>query len=183
MGLWGAGAAGADAKPKYLTDAEKRDCTGTTAGWTVSAGGNSRAGADREVLVAIRNLSGATKLAEANISNVSLVTTAIGAAAGADFSVIATWNENVSVSGTPQMALTNNTDAGRSAVLDYASGTGTNRLTFTATIAGGALNEADVLQVGADSISLNGGGVVDTSGGAVSLLTHGAVATTVTVGA
>ena len=183
MGLWGAGAAGADAKPKYLTDAEKLNCTGTTAGWTVPAAGNSRAGADREVLVAIRGLSGATKLAEANISRVSLVTTTIGAAAGADFSVIATFNEGVTVTGTPQMALTNNTAAGRSATLDYASGTGTNRLTFTATIAGGALNEDDVLQVGADSISLNGGGIVDTSGGAVSLLTHGAVATTVTVGA
>jgi hypothetical protein len=183
MSSWGAGAAGADAKPKYLTDAEKLNCTGTTAGWTVPAGGNSRASAKREVLVAIRGLSGATKLAEANISRVSLVTTTIGAAAGAPFSVIATYNESVTVTGTPQMALTNNTAAGRSAVLDYASGTGTNRLTFTATIAGGALTEADVLQVAADSITLNGGTVVDTSGGAASLLTHSALATTVTVGA
>ncbi|SVA98264.1 uncharacterized protein METZ01_LOCUS151118, partial [marine metagenome] len=85
MGLWGAGAAGADAKPKYLTDAEKLNCTGTMAGWTVPAGGNSRAGAAREVLVAIRGLSGATKLAEANISNLSVSTTAIGAGAGGPF--------------------------------------------------------------------------------------------------
>ena len=183
MGLWGAGAAGADAKPKYLTDAEKRDCTGTTAGWTVPAGGNSRAGADREVLVAIRGLSSTAKLAEANISNVSLVTTTIGAALGADFSVIATYNESVTVTGTPQMALTNNTDAGRSAVLDYASGTGTNRLTFTGTIDADDLTESDVLQVAADSITLNGGTIVDTSGGVASLLTHSALATTVTVGA
>ena len=183
MGLWGAGAAGADAKPKYLTDAEKLNCTGTMAGWTVPAGGNSRAGAAREVLVAIRGLSGATKLAEANISNLSVSTTAIGAGAGGPFSAIVTFNESVTVTGVPQLLVTNNTAAGRNATLDYASGTGTNRLTFTSTIAGGALDEADELQVQADSVSLNGGGIVDTVGGAVALRTHGANATVITVGA
>ena len=183
MGLWGAGAAGADAKPKYLTDAEKLNCTGTMAGWTVPAGGNGRTAADREVLVAIRGLSGATKLAEANISRISLSQSAIGAGAGGPFSVIATFNESVTVTGTPQLLVTNNTAAGRNVTLDYATGTATNRLTFTATIAGGALNEADEIQVLADSVSLNGGGIVDTVGGAVSLLTHGVLATVITVGA
>lgn len=183
MGLWGAGAVGADAKPKYLTDAEKLNCIGTPGGWSVPAGGNSRVGADREVLVAISGLSGATKLAEANISRISLSTSAIGAAAGGEFSVIATYNENVTVTGIPQLLVTNITEGVRNATLSYASGTGTNRLTFTATIAGGFLTEADVLQVVADSITLNGGTVVDTSGGATSLLTHSSLATTVTVGA
>ena len=183
MSSWGAGAVGADAKPKYLTAAEKLDCTGTLAGWTVPAGGNGNAAADREVLVAIRGLSGATKLAEANISSVNLSTTSLGAAAGGAFTVIVTFNENVTVTGTPQLLVTNNTDAARNATLNYASGSTGNRLTFTSTIAGGAMVAADVLQVGADSVSLNGGSVVDTVGAAVALITHGAVATTVVVAA
>jgi len=185
MGLWGAGAAGADAKPKYLTDAEKLNCTGTMAGWTVPAGGNGRTAADREVLVAIRGLSGATKLAEANISRISLSTTTIGAGAGGPFTVIATFNESVTVAGEsqPQLLVTNNTAAGRNVTLVYASGSGSNRLHFTATVEGGALNESDAIQVQADSISLNGATIVDTVGGANALLTHGANATVITVGA
>ena len=181
MGLWGAGAAGADAKPKYLTDAEKRNCTATPSGWTVPAGGNGRAGAVREVLVAISGLSGATKMAEANISNVSLVTNTIGAAAGADVNIIVTFNENVTVTGTPHVELTNTTAPIRSTNIVYASGTGTNRLTFTSTVAGGALNENDV--VGVTLMRLDGGTIVDTSGGATALITFDPIAKQITVGA
>ena len=181
MGLWGAGAAGADAKPKYLTDTDKRNCTATPSGWTVPAGGNARAGADREVLVAIRGLSGATKMAEANISNVSLLTNTIGAAAGGDVNIIVTFNENVTVTGTPHVELTNVTEPSRSTNIVYASGSGTNRLNFTSTVAGGALTEADV--VGVILMRLDGGTIVDTSGGATALITFDPIAKQITVGA
>ena len=54
MSSWGATTTD-EAKPKYLTDVEKRDVYATTAGWTAAAGGNPDGA--REVLVAIRNLS------------------------------------------------------------------------------------------------------------------------------
>lgn len=180
MGSWGASTAD-ESKPKYLTDAEKRDCYATDAGWTVPAGGNARAGADREVLVAISGLSGATKLVEASVSSARLLTTTLGAAAGGDFSAEIIWNERVTVTGTPQVTITNT--PGTDVVLDYASGTGTNRLTFTATVAGGATAENDVLTLGASSVSLNGGAINDTGSGNAAVRTHGAGTGSVTVGA
>ena len=75
MSSWGTSPDAVDNKPKFLTDAEKRDAYATNAGWTVPAGGQGRAGADREVLVAIRGLAGAsatTGVKEATITDVCI---------------------------------------------------------------------------------------------------------------
>ena len=181
MSLWGAGAAGSDAKPKYLTDTDKRNCTATPSGWTVPAGGNGRAGADREVLVAIRDLSGATKMAEANISHVELVTSDISAGTDTDVSIIVTFNESVAVIGTPHVELTNTTEVARSTNIVYASGTGTNRLTFTSTVAAATLQENDV--VGVILMRLDGGEINDTVGSAPAQIAFSAIAKQITVGA
>jgi len=180
MSSWGASTSN-ESKPRFLTDAEKRDCYANNTGWTVPAGGNGNASADRETLVAIGDLAGATKLAEATISNVTLVTDSIGAAAGGEVSIIVTFNESVTVTGTPHVELTNTTAPARSANIVYASGTGSNRLTFTSTVAGGALNENDV--VGVALMRLDGGTIVDTIGGANALITFDPIAKQITVGA
>ena len=191
MASWGATTAD-ESKPKYLTDVEKRDCFADNTGWTYPAGGNNNPAAQRETLVAIGGLSGGTSttaaLAHATISSTRFITTALGAAAGGAFSAEVIYNEAVDVvttGGTPTMTVTNETDAARNVVLNYASGTGTNRLTFTATVAGNATNENDVLAVQANSVALNSGTIKDKGTNVDSELTHAAQAATtkISVGA
>jgi len=180
MSSWGASTTD-ESKPKFLTDEEKRDVYATDQGWVKrTTGTGDRAGrVHEEILVAIGELS--ETLAEANISNVSLLTNTIGAAAGGDVNIIVTFNENVTVTGTPHVELTNVTEPSRSTNIVYASGSGTNRLNFTSTVAGGALNENDV--VGVILMRLDGGTIVDTSGGATALITFDPIAKQITVAA
>ena len=184
MSSWGASAA-SDAKPKYLTVAEKRDVYATEKGWTAAAGGNDNALADREVLVAIGDLGGATatdKLDAANISSVNFQSSSFSKASGGTISVTVNFNETVTVSGTPTVELTNDTPA-RNLTLSYASGSTTNRLTFSLAIAAAnaATNVADALTIGVNAMSLAGGTVTNTVGGGNALITNAAGTETLTV--
>ena len=165
MSSWGATTTD-EAKPKYLTDVEKRDVYATTAGWTAAAGGNPDGA--REVLVAIRNLSGGTantaKLAAATVSSVNWNIDTFDKSAGGTLSITVNYNEAVDVvttGGTPTMAVAGT--GGRNHVLDYSTGTGTNRLTFIEPIAAAnaATNADDVLSVAAQNITLNSGTIKD----------------------
>jgi hypothetical protein len=183
MSSWGASTVD-ESKPKYLTDAEKRDCYATDRGWTIPAGGNPNG--EREVIAAIGGLSGATKLAAGTISSVNYSTTSFSKAAGGTISITVNYNEAVDVTGTPQVLLTNDTPA-RNLTLDYASGTGTNRLTFTTDPAIAANNAAtnadDVLTIGVNALSLNSGTIKDKGTNTVSVITHAAGSDTLTVSA
>ena len=160
MSLWGASTTD-ESKPKHLTDAEKRDVYATKEGWVKrTAGTGGRAGrVHEEILVAIGDLSGGTagtaKLAAGTISSTRFITTSLGAAAGGAFSAEVIYNEKVDVTGTPLLTVTNDTPS-RNVTLSYASGTGTNRLTFTATVAADATTVGDVLSVGADAVTAAG---------------------------
>ena len=126
-----------------------------------NSGTGGRAGrVHEEILVAIGELSGGVsgtkKLAAGTISSVRFISTALGAADGGPFSVEVIYNEKVDVTGTPLLTVTNETDAARNVECEYASGTGTNRLTFTKVVAGGATTVADVLAVQADAITAAG---------------------------
>ena len=165
MSSWGATTTD-EAKPKYLTDVEKRDVYATTAVWTAAAGGNPDGA--REVLVAIRNLSGGTantaKLAAATVSSVNWNIDTFNKSAGGTLSITVNYNEAVDVvttGGTPTMAVAGT--GGRNHVLDYSTGTGTNRLTFIEPIAAAnaATNADDVLPVAAQNITLNSGTIQD----------------------
>lgn len=172
MPLWGATDADESA-PKFLTTAQQKEVSATTRGWEVEAGssmtGNDNASADREVLVAIGGL--ATSLGQATVASVDWNITAFDKSDGGTLSVTVRYNEAVTVSGTPQLAVTNGnqgTGSGRGPhTLSYASGSGSNELVFTLAISAGnaATNASDVLSVGAQSISLNSGTMVDTIGG------------------
>ena len=185
MGSWGATTAD-ESKPKYLTDVEKRDCYADSTGWTVAAGGNGNAAAQRETLVAIGGLSGGTSataaLAKGTISSINWNSTAFDKSDGGTLSVTVNYNEQVDVTGTPQFTVTNDTPA-RNVVLDYASGTGTNRLTFTKAIAANnaATDAGDVLSLGANAVALNSGTVKDKGTNLASNITHGAGTGTITV--
>ena len=174
MPLWGITD---ESKPKWLTDSEKKESFANTSGWVIEGGskmtGNGNANAQPEILVAIRNLS--NRMAEGTITEVEWITTAFSksaaAASGRTLSVRVRYNEPVTVSGSPTLAVTNGnqgTGSGRGPhTLVYASGTGTNELVFSLAIAAAnaATNANDVLTVGAQTIALAGGTIKDTADG------------------
>lgn len=179
MSSWGATTSD-ESKPKFLTGAEKRDCFADNTGWTFPTGGNGNPNAQRETLVAIGGLSGATKLAEATISSTRWISETFGSAAGGTISMEVIFNEQVDVTGIPQVTITNT--PGTDIVIDYASGTGSNRLTFSKVIAGGTIAQNDVLTIGVNALALNGGEIKDKGTAVDSSITHSAHPTDLTVG-
>ena len=173
MGSWGATDAD-EAKPKFLTTEEKKGVYATSSGWVSQAGqtssGNDNASAQPEVLVALRGL--ATKIGQATVDTVEIVTTAMDASEGGVLRVDVHYNEQVTVAtASPMVVVTNSQAGGGSAAnftltMDGALPLTNDTLSFSTTVAGGgAVAADDVLSVGAQSINLNGGTIVDTVGG------------------
>ena len=169
MALWGTSDAD-EAKPKYLTDAQKKQVYATSAGWVAEPGlsGNGNASAQPEVLVAIG--AQAVGIGAADITEIEWITTTADKSAGFTLSARVRFNEEVDVvttGGTPTLAVTNGnqgTGTGRGPhALAYASGTGTNELIFSLAIpaANAATNEDDVLVFGANPLALNSGTIKD----------------------
>ena len=181
MSNWGATDAD-ESKPKYLTTAQKKEVYANASGWVVEAGstmtGNGRTGADPEVLVAMSSLT--TNLGVADITQIEWVTTAADKSAGFTLSAIVGFNEEVDVTGTPQLSVTNGNEGSGSGrgphVLSYASGTGSNELTFSLVIAAAnaATNADDVLSFGANPLALNGGTIKDKGTNSNSTITSAA---------
>ena len=192
MSNWGATDAD-ESKPKYLTTAQKKEVFANASGWVVEAGskqtGNGRTGADPEVLVAMSSLT--TNLGAADITQIEWITTAADKSAGFTLSARVRFNESVDVTGTPQVSVTNGnegTGTGRGPhLLSYASGTGSNELTFSLVIAAAnaATNADDVLSIGANALGLNSGTIKDAGTSTVSTITSvagiGTAAGTLTV--
>ena len=192
MSNWGATDAD-ESKPKYLTAAQKKEVFANASGWVVEAGskmtGNGRTGADPEVLVAMSSLT--TNLGAADITQIEWITTAADKSAGFTLSALVRFNEAVDVTGTPQVSVTNGnegTGTGRGPhLLSYASGTGSNELTFSLVVAAAdaATNEDDVLSIGANALGLNSGTIKDAGTSTVSTITSvagiGTAAGTLTV--
>ena len=185
MSLWGN-----DIKPKNLTDAEKKEVYATKQGWVREAGsilsGNGNTSADPEVLVAISNLS--ANMGSANITEIEFVTTSFDKSDGGNIDVRVRFNEPVTVTGTPQVTITNDTPS-RNLTADYLSGSTTNELIFRETIAAAnaATNAGDVLSIGANATALNSGTIKDTGEGTTAVITNssaiGTAAGTITVSA
>ena len=172
MPLWGATDAD-ESKPKWLTTAQKKEVFADTTGWVVEGGstmtGNDNTSAAPEILAAIGGLT--TKIGAADITGVEWITTAADKSAGFTLSVRVRWNEAVTVTGNPTLAVTNGnqgTGSGRGPhSLVYASGSGSNELVFSLAIAAAnaATNADDVLTVAAQTIALAGGTIKDTADG------------------
>ena len=200
MPLWGTAHAAATNKPKFLPESEdskynKRDCYATQAGWVMEAGhvssGNGNTSATPEVLVAIGDLAGSTDttgLRAPTITAARFVTTTL-AAGTPTCTVEVTWDEGVTIAGSPQLTLANGnegTGSGRTCVLTYtATGSSANRKRFTATP---TVVASDVITLGGGSqanIALNSGTLSDTVRGgtnlAASVVLTGLSAQTVTV--
>ena len=188
MSSWGATDAD-ESKPKFLTDAEKKLVFANTSGWVLEAGsafsGNDNANATPEVLVAIGDLT--TSLGAADITDVEFVLTSFSKGAGGNMDMLVRFNEAVDVTGTPQLTVVNDNRANHT--LSYASGTGTNELVFSLTIAAAnaATSAGDVLSIGTNAMALNGGTVKDAGKSNNATITNvasiGTAAGTITVAA
>ena len=186
MALWGTSDSD-ESKPKNLTTAEKKECYATASGWVREAGsvlsGNGNTNADPEILVAVSGL--AVSLGAADITELEFVTTAFDKSDGGTLQVLARFNEEVTVTGTPQLTVVNDNNANHT--LSYASGSGSNELVFSLTIAAGnaATDADDVLSIGANAVSLNGGTIKDKGTNTASTITNvasiGTAAGTITV--
>ena len=172
MSLWGATDSD-ESKPKNLTTAEKKQVFANSSGWVLEAGsslsGNDNTSATPEVLVAIGGL--ATSIGAADVTEVEWITTAADQSAGFTLSVRVRYNEGVTVTGIPTLAVTNGNQGSGSGrgphTLVYASGTGTNELIFNLAIAAAnaATNADDILTIGAQNVLKPGGATIkDTAG-------------------
>jgi len=172
MSLWGATDSD-ESKPKNLTTAEKKQVFANSSGWVLEAGsslsGNDNTSATPEVLVAIGGL--ATSIGAADVTEVEWITTAADKSAGFTLSVRVRYNEAVTVTGSPTIAVTNGNQGSGSGrgphTLVYASGTGTNELIFNLAIAAAnaATNAGDILTIGAQNVLKPGGATIkDTAG-------------------
>lgn len=187
MALWGVSDSD-ESKPKYLSTADKKNCIAKPEGWVLKKTVGSRN--LTEILVAT-GADLAVGIGQADITEIDWITTAFDKSAGGTLSAKVFFNENVTVAGTPQLSVTNGnqgTGSGRGPhVLSYASGTGTNELTFSLVVgaANAATNENDVLSIGTNPLALNGGTIVDTAGGGNATITSaagiGTAAGTITV--
>ena len=189
MALWGkTGAATKPGTSKYA----KRAVYANTKGWVQPAQGNGNAAAQEEVLVCIKGLSSAvsattgTGLAQANITSINWNITPFDKSAGGTLSATVNWDENVTVTGSPTLAVAGT--GGRNHSLVYSAGSTTNRLTFILAIgaANAATNADDELTFGANPLAHAGGStIVDSLGGGNSVITSaagvGTAAGTITV--
>ena len=191
MPLWGTTHDSATNKPKWAptdenSDYSKGDIYATNAGWVQQAGtaasGNDNASADPEVLVALGMLAGGTDttgLRAPTVTSMRFVQAAY-AAGSRTITVEVTWDEGVTVAGTPQLVVANDSRADHT--LSYVgTGSTANRKRFTA--ASQTVVEDDVLTIGGADITLNGGTLKDqgTTPADASLVLSGLTAVTSTV--
>ena len=205
MSLWGTAHAAANNKPKFLTtdedsDYTKQDCYATQGGWSMRAGtkatGNGNTSADPEILVAIGDLAGSTDTTGLRAPTVTNMRFIWGTGATTDGSsgdgtqrilVEITWDEAVTVAGSPQIVVDNGNQSGGGYgdhTLTYtATGSTANRKRFVATSR--SLGNSDVLTIGGTNLALNSGTISDTVRGgtsqAASLVLSGLTAVTHTV--
>ena len=143
----------------------KRQLFATAQGWAKVGAGRATTGKDHEVLVAIRGLStavigdGGATAVKANITSMNWNISSYSRAAGGTLSISANFNEAVTVTGNPTLAVNNDSRANHSLVYNAAASTA-NRMTFILTIAAAqtTVQAGDVLAILAtNQVALAGG--------------------------
>ena len=206
MPLWGNTHGAATNKPKFLpadedSDYNRADCYATQNGWVMQAGhpssGNGNTSADPEVLVASGGLAGATDTTGLRAPTVTSMRFVKGTTAATDLTagsssqtiqVEITWDEGITVAGSPTVSIANGNQGSGSGRGPYlcvytATGSTANRKRFI--LASQTIAEDDVLTLGGSNIALNSGTISDTVRGgtnlAASLVLSGLTAVTHTV--
>jgi len=190
MPLWGTTHDSATNKPKFLTTDEdskytRQDSYATQAGWVMQAGlassGSDNTSATPEVLVAIGGLAGTsstTGLKTPTPTSMRFITGSTSTTdltAGSSAQTLTceiTWDEAVTVAGSPTVALANGNEGSGSGRGPYtlvytATGSTANRKRFT--LASQTIVEDDVLTIGGANIALAGGTISDTVVGSTTL--------------
>ena len=202
MPLWGTSADAITNRPKWCPTDEnsefnRGDVYATQSGWVRKAGtaasGNDNPDAQEEVLVAIGGLAGASGTVGLKAPTpvaVRFVTTSHTNGSSKTMTVEITYDEGVTVAGSPQIVIANgnqSTDGDGNATLTYtATGSTDNQIRFTATNLTFSTNDVYTLGGGSQAnISLNGGTISDTVVGgttlAASRVLTGITAETITV--
>jgi hypothetical protein len=172
MSLWGH-TSGTESKPNWLSDAEKTKTQAKPHGWELATTVGSRV--RTETLVAMKNFTVA--LGAADITDIDWISTAHDVSVGSTLSAKVIFNEAVDVTGSPTLSVLNGnegTGTGRGPhSLVYASGTGTNELTFSLVVAAASADIAadDVLSIGVNPVALAGGTIKDKGTATVSTIT------------
>ena len=206
MPLWGTAHASDSNKPKFLPEDEnskytKGNAYATESGWVMQAGtassGNDNTSATPEVLVAIGGLAGADATSGLRAPTITDMRFIVGSTATTDLTagtsaqtvtVEITWDEGVTVAGSPTIAVANGNEGTGSGRGPYtcvytATGSTANRKRFT--LASQTIAEDDVLTIGGANIALASGTISDTVVGgttlAASLVLSGLTAVTHTV--
>ena len=146
MGLWGTGTNGSEKKPVWLSPAQQERCYATQQGWVLEHQNGTK-----ELLVCVRGLSGAGRMAAASISRIAFASGVY--AQGATRTIVLEYNEKVAVTGTPTIAVATTGALGPI----VASFTGINatgtKLTFSFTVPAEVAN----LTIAAQTVALAGG--------------------------
>jgi hypothetical protein len=145
--LWGI-KAGNEVKPSWLNDAQKENTFATNAGWVL----RHNSGIE-ETLVAVADLK--TRLGAATVTEVKFATGTYTEATSKTVRV--TFNEKVTVTGTPTIVVTGATAGAITASYTSTAGQG-NVLVFTFTVPA----DPDTLTIGTQSIALAGGTITET---------------------
>ena len=192
MPLWGKAHASTSNKPKFAPVDEnsphnRGDIYATNKGWVRKAGtkasGNGNANAEPEVLVAIGGLAGSSSTTGLRAPTITRTRFVVGTTDHTDFTaedatfqceVEITFDEAVTVTGSPTLTVTNNDASGGgygNLTLAYQAADSTaNQLRFKKTSAGAG--NTDVMTV--STLALNGGTIVDTADGSTAAtLTYG----------
>jgi len=167
------------AQPK--TGAEKASVEMTGSGWVrnITAtqfawAGNDNTSADPEILVAFRGAKHTAWFAYAFWYPLARTASGQGSSSGKQYSQAAPaaitvhvhFNEKVTVTGTPQLTITNDQAGGgslASIVASYTAGTTTDRLTFvTAVPSANQFVSGNHMSLGVNCLALNGGTIKDT---------------------
>ncbi len=181
MALWGVSDSD-ESKPKYLNTADAKNCIAKPEGWVLKKTVGSR---NLEEILVATGADLAVGIGQADIVEIDFVSTAFDKSDGGTLSVRVRFNEAVDVTGTPQLTVVNDTNANHT--LSYTSGTGTNELVFSLTIAANnaATDAGDELSIGTNAVSLNGGTIKDKGTNTASTITNaasiGTAAGTITV--
>ena len=163
------------------TSAEKASVSMTGSGWVrnITAtefawAGNDNTASDPEILVAFRGTKHTAWFAHAFWYPLARTASGTGSTSGKEYKESAPaaitvhihFNEPVTVTGTPQLTITNDKAGGgslASIVANYTAGTTTDRLTFvTAVPSANQFKEGDHMSLGVNCIGLNGGTIKDT---------------------
>ena len=175
------------------TVAQKKNVTAAGGGWvrvqdsdSYEYSGNDNPNATPEILVAYRNLAARLTPVISGFTWTSPAGDQLDKSAGGTLSVVAHFSQNVVVTGSPTITVTNDnagSGSGRGPdVLVYASGSTTEELTFSLVVAAASAthNASDVLSTGTNVMALAGGTIKAVSDAEVATITNTAAIGTAT---